>query len=195
MSVNSNNKTAINPLVVLNSGKFKWRSHFTLFQKFVQDPLNIEGKWSVPRTGCKQLKTNDITIQWYQNQSVLLEGPLTEKYRKILERIATISPDSESKLGVGSVEDLTPPHMPSLENINKFMLNFSSPCFDSSNLSTGELSESEEFYEDSTSDFFDNVTIDQVVQGCKETLLCPEETSLNDVVKCLDSLTQQLEKH
>ena len=68
----------------------------------------------------------------------------TEKYRQILERIATISLDSGFNLGVG--EDLTPPHMLSLENINKFMLHFLSPCLDSSaNLSTGESSKSEEF--------------------------------------------------
>ena len=63
------------------------------------------------RSGCKQIKTQikteEITIRWYENQSVLLEGPLTEKYRKILERIASISPDSESNLGVGNVEDST----------------------------------------------------------------------------------------
>ena len=57
--------------------------------------------------GTRLIKTEEITIRWYENQSVLLEGPLTEKYRKILERIASISPDSESNLGVGNVEDST----------------------------------------------------------------------------------------
>ena len=143
MSANSNDKTVINPLVILNSGKLKWQSDFPLFQKFVRDLLNIEGKWTIPCSGCKQIKTEEITIRWYENQSVLLEGPLTEKYRKILERIASISPDSESNLGAGNVEDSTPPHMPSFENINKFMLNFSSPCVDNQRSLTGELSKTE----------------------------------------------------
>ena len=43
MSANSNDKTVINPLVILNSGKLKWQSDFPLFQKFVRDLLNIEG--------------------------------------------------------------------------------------------------------------------------------------------------------
>jgi hypothetical protein len=40
-----------------------------------------------------------------------------------------------------------------------------------------------------------NVTINQIVQGCKQSSLCSEKTLLNDVVKRLDPLTQQFERH
>ena len=125
----------------------------------------------------------------------MLEGPLTEKYRKILERIASISPDSESNLGVGNVEDSTPPHMPSFQNINKFMLNFSSPCVDNLRSLTGELSKTDELYGNSTINLSDDEMINQIAQDCEETSLFSEKIILNDVVKRLDSLTQQFEKH
>ena len=189
------NKTVINPLVILNSGKLKWQGDFPLFQKFVRDLLNIEGKWTVPRSGCKQIKTEEITIRWYENQSVLLEGPLTERYRKILERIASISPDSESNLGVGNVEDSTPPHMPSFENINKFMLNFSSPCVDNPRSLTGEFSKTDELYGNSTINLSNDEITNQIALDCEGASLFSEKIILNDVVKRLDSLTQQFEKH
>ncbi len=193
MATNSNEKTTI-PLVVLNSGKLKWQGDFPLFQKFVKDLLSIEGKWTVPRGGCKQIKTNEITIRLYENQSVLVEGPLTDKYIKILERIATISQDSESHLGVGDVEDLTPPHMPSLENINKFLLNCSWPCSDDEILS-GDLLETSEPGRTSTINLSDNDTLSQIEQECEENSFCPKENLLNDVAKRLDLLSQRFEKH
>ncbi len=52
--------TKINPLSFTNR-KLKWLGDFDLFEKFVNDILNIKGEWKVPRGGCKQLKTKDIT--------------------------------------------------------------------------------------------------------------------------------------
>ena len=51
-----------------------------VFQEFVEDVLNIKGKWTVPRGGCKQIKTSNITVRLYENGSVLLEGPMFEEY-------------------------------------------------------------------------------------------------------------------
>ena len=42
--------------------------------KAAQPVLVFRGRgWKVPRGGCKQLKTKDITVRWYENRSVLLE--------------------------------------------------------------------------------------------------------------------------
>ena len=87
--------------------------------------LNIKGEWKVPRGGCKQLKTKDITVRWYENGSVLLDGPMKDEYSDILQRIATISPNNISNLGVDDFADVSPTHMPSLSNINNFMVNTS----------------------------------------------------------------------
>ena len=63
MSLGVSNK--INPLTFRNS-KLKWQGDFDLFQQFVDEILNIKDEWRVPRGGCKQLKTPDITIRWYE---------------------------------------------------------------------------------------------------------------------------------
>ena len=102
---------------------------------------------------------------------------LTEKYRKILERIASIS----SNLGVGNVDDSTPPLMSSFENINKFMLNFSSPCVDNPRSLTGELSKTDELHRNSTINLSDDEMINQIALDCEETSLFSEKIILNDV--------------
>ena len=91
--------------------------------------------------------------------------------------------------------DSTPPHMPPFGNINMFMLNFSSPCVDNPRSLTGELSKTDELYGNSTINLSDDEMINQIEQDCEETLLFSEKIILNDVVKRLDSLTQQFEKH
>ncbi len=116
--------TKIKPLSFTNR-KLKWLGDFDLFEKFVNDILNIKGEWKVPRGGCKQLKTKDITVRWYENGSVLLDGPMKDEYSDILQRIATISPNNISNLGVDDFADVSPTHMPSLSNINNFMVNTS----------------------------------------------------------------------
>ena len=120
----------INPLTFKNS-KLKWQGDLDLFQQFVDEILNIKGEWRVPRGGCKQLKTPDITIRWYESRSVLLDGTMKDEYIDILQKTATISPDSECNLGVDDFFDVTPTHKPSLQNINNFMVN--------ANLSNSEL--------------------------------------------------------
>ena len=110
---NSNESAKVNPLT-FNSGRFKWLSGFNLFERFVAEMLNIKGKWSVPRGGCKQLKTSDITIRWYENQSVLLEGGRIKEYKEFLQIKAAIDQYSECNLGVDDL-DSTPPQNASLK--------------------------------------------------------------------------------
>ena len=62
---------------------------------------------------------------------MLLDGTMKDEYIDILQKIATISPDSECNLGVDDFFDVTPTHKPSLQNINNFMVN--------ANLSNSEL--------------------------------------------------------
>ena len=93
------NETAkVNPLTCVN-GRFRWTSEFDLFQLFVQDILNVKARWTVPRGQCKQVKTNNITIRWYESQSVVLEGLMVEQYRSLLQKIAAYNPNSRPTLG------------------------------------------------------------------------------------------------
>ena len=105
MNLNSNETPKVNPLT-FNSEISKWLSSFNLFERCLAEILNIKGKWTVPRGGCKQLKTNDITTRWYENQSVLLEDVKLKEYKEFLQRIA----------GVDDL-DSTPPQNASLKNI------------------------------------------------------------------------------
>ena len=62
MDFGCNETGNINP-ITFSSGRFKWLSDLNLFQRFVTEILNLKGRWIVPRGGCKQLKTDDITIR------------------------------------------------------------------------------------------------------------------------------------
>ena len=114
----------INPLVDQSNAKFKWQGDSNLFKEFVEDILKITGKRTSSGGGCKQIKTANITLRLYENRSVLLEGPMVDEYRKILEQVAMISSQKELNMGVGDVE-CTPPHLPLLQNnyyFDKFMV-------------------------------------------------------------------------
>ena len=65
-------------LVYLGNGKFKWQRDHDLFKEFDKDVLKIKGKSTVPRGGCKQIKTSNITLRLYENVGVLLDGPMVE---------------------------------------------------------------------------------------------------------------------
>ena len=121
MDIDSNETANINP-ISFSSGRFKWHSDFKLFQRFVAEILNLKGKWTVPRGGCKQLKTDDITIRLYENQSVVLHGGKINEYKEFLQKIADIEPNSVDNLGEDDLE-LTPTQKASLKNINHYMLN------------------------------------------------------------------------
>ncbi len=135
------NETAkVNPLTCVN-GRFRWTSEFDLFKLFVQDILNVKAR--------KQVKTNNITIRWYESQSVVLEGLMVEQYRSLLQKIAVCNPNSESILSYDELDDFTPTQKPSLENINKYMVDANltsvgllelneTNCDSSGNLSTNE---------------------------------------------------------
>ena len=76
----------------------------------------------MPRDQCKQVKTNNITMRWYESQSLVLEGPMVEQYRNLLQKIAAYNPNSECILCCDEHDDFTPTLKPSLENINKYMI-------------------------------------------------------------------------
>ena len=79
MVLYSNMNKIINSLVYLGNGKFKWQRDHDLFKEFIEDVLKIKGKWTVPRGGCTQIKTSNITLRLYENESVLLEKPMVEE--------------------------------------------------------------------------------------------------------------------
>ena len=119
-------------------GSLSGKGDIDLFKEFVEHILNITGKTS-PCSGCKQIKTVNITLRLYENGSVLLEGPMVDEYGKILEEIAMISSQKELNMGVGDVE-CTPPHLPSLQNnyyFDKFIVSdvYGLQCLNNSNLS------------------------------------------------------------
>ncbi|CAB4042008.1 deleted in malignant brain tumors 1 -like [Paramuricea clavata] len=64
-----------------------------LTERFVEDILNIKGKWKVPRGGCKELNTTDITVR------------------------------CEYSLGVNNLGGFTPPQKPSIKNFNEYFIN------------------------------------------------------------------------
>ena len=111
----------INPITI-SSGRFKWLSDFNLLQRFVTEILSLKGKWTVPRSGCRQLKTEDITIRLYDNQSILLEGAKVNGYKEFSRKIAEIKPNSASNWDEDEFK-LTPTQKASLQNINQYMLN------------------------------------------------------------------------
>ena len=69
----SNETNQINPLTFVD-GIFKWLGDFELLKRFVETILIIKGKWKVPRGGCKELKTADITVRWYGNGTRSYDG-------------------------------------------------------------------------------------------------------------------------
>ncbi len=176
--------TKINPLSFTNR-KLKWLGDFDLFEKFVNDILNIKGEWKVPRGGCKQLKTKDITVRWYENRSVLLDGPMKDEYSDILQRIATISPNNISNLGVDDFADVSPTHMPSLSNINNFMVN--------TNMSNAELLDFDASQNDSAHFSTNNGATNGSEQTLKEIPLCVEGNALDDVMNRLNALSNEFE--
>jgi hypothetical protein len=184
MALNATAK--VNPLTCVN-GRFRWTSEFDLFQLFVQDILNVKARWTVPRGQCKQVKTNNITIRWYESQSVVLEGLMVEQYRSLLQKIAAYNPNSESILSYDELDDFTPTQKPSLENINKYMVD--------ANLTSVGLLELKETNCDSSGNLSTNEGIHETLQRRDESQLQEDRSLLQDVVKRLDLLTEQFNKH
>ena len=181
------NQTAkANPLTCVN-GKFRWSSEFNLFQLFVQDILNVKGKWTVPRGQCKQVKTDNITIRWYESQSVVLEGPMVDQYRNLLQKIVVYNPHSESILSCDEQDDFTPTQITSLDNINKYMVD--------ANLTSVHISELEETNCVLSANPSTTEGILETLHVCEETQLQEDRELLQDVVNRLDLLSQQFEKH
>ena len=178
----------VDPLTCVN-GKFRWSSEFDLFQLFVQDILNVKGKWTVPHGQCKQVKTNNITIRWYESQSVVLESPMVEQYRNLLQKIQAYNPNSECILCCDEHDYFIPTLKPSLENINKYMID------DNANLIGVDILELEETNCALGSNLSTTEGMHETLHVCEENQLQEDRSLLQDVVKRLDSLSQQFEKH
>lgn len=71
-----------NPLIITDKGKFKWQGEFEALKRFVEEVLEINGKWTAPGGVSKQLRSEDILIRWYENQTITLSGPSAEKYKR-----------------------------------------------------------------------------------------------------------------
>ena len=143
----------------------------------------------MPRGQCKQVKTNNITIRWYESQSVVLEGPMVEQYRNLLQKIAACNPNSECILCCDEHDDFTPTRKPSLENINKYMID------DDANFISGDILELEETNCALGSNLSTTAGMYETLHVCEENQLQEDRSLLQDVVKRLDSLSQQFEKH
>lgn len=106
-------KETVNPLAITDKGKCKWKGEFKSLQKFVEEVLEIKGKWTSPGGGSKQIKTEDISIRWYeQNQTITLSGSKAEECRRCLEHLAKISIENtdvsegnQSPLNLSRTED------------------------------------------------------------------------------------------
>ena len=144
-------------------------------------------QWTVPRGQCKQVKTDNITIRWYGSQSAVLEGPMVDQYRNLLQKIAAYNPNSESILSCDEHDDFTPTQITSLENINK--------CMVDANLTSVHISELEETNCVLSGNPSTTEGIHEILHVCEETQLQEDRELLHDVVKRLDSLSQQFEEH
>ena len=187
MDIDSNETANINP-ITFSSGRFKLHSDFKLFQRFVSEILNLKGKWTVPRSGCKQLKTDDITIRLYENQSVVLQGGKINEYKEFLQKIADIEPNSVDNLGEDDLE-LTPTQKASLKNINQYMLNadFDLTGIEMLDLGTTGVNSTTNLSENDDS-------INKGMQDHEENAQCDENTEQHiTITKRLDVLTQQFE--
>ena len=99
-------------------------------QLFVEEVLEIKSKWTAPGGNSKQLKTEDVSIRWYeQNRSITWSGSKAKEYRRSLEIPAKVSENTEpskediASLNLNQAEDkdgLGP--APSLLNINESSL-------------------------------------------------------------------------
>ena len=189
MDIDSNETANINP-ITFSSGRFKWHSDFKLFQRFVAEILNLKGKWTVPRGGCKQLKTDDITIRLYENQSVVLQGGKINEYKEFLQKIADIEPNSVGNLGEDDLE-LTPTQKASLKNINQYMLNEDFGLTGIEGLDSGTTGV---YFTTNLSENDDS--INKGMQDHEENAQCDENTEQHIIItKRLDVLTQQFERY
>ena len=185
MDFDCNETGNINPITI-SSGRFKWLSDFNLFQRFVTEILNLKERWTVTRGGCRQLKTGDITKRLYDKQSIVLEGGKANGYKEFLRKIAEIKPNSVSNLDEDEFE-LKSTQKASLQNINQYMLNADLMRVELPDLGTTGVN--------STTSQSENDLTNKSLQDHEGNALSDEENQLNNVVKRLDSLTYQFERH
>ena len=77
-------------LAIDEKDKFKWRGNFEEFEYFVEDILQVAGKWNVPGGGSKQITNEEIRIQLYDNGSVTLLGPKAKEINEKLRDMAVV---------------------------------------------------------------------------------------------------------
>jgi lysophospholipase L1-like esterase len=110
-------------LIITEKGKLKWRGDLQRLQVFLDEVLNVKGKWSTA-SGAKILKTDAITIRWYnQNESLTIGGPDTEEVQRTLKSKAVylteVNPKSKQADCDENEGESDDESEPSNENINE----------------------------------------------------------------------------
>ena len=118
---------------------------------------------------------------------MLLDGTMKDEYIDILQKIATISSDSECNLGVDDFFDVTPAHKPSLQNNNNFMVN--------ANLSNSELLNFDASQNHLSISLNDNASTSGIDQSFKDNPICLEANLLDNVMKRIDVLSNEFDKY
>lgn len=77
-------------LFITSKGKLKWNGSFNSLQQFVDEILNIKGKWSSPGGGSKVLQGDEIIIRWYygNNNTLTLAGSCADELKLKLNSLA-----------------------------------------------------------------------------------------------------------
>ena len=77
-------------LVIDEKDKLKWRGNFEEFEYFVEDILQVVGKWNVPGGGSRQITNEEIRIRLYDNGSVTLLGPKAKEINEKLRDMVVV---------------------------------------------------------------------------------------------------------
>ena len=109
---------------------------------------------------------------------MVLEGPMVEQYRNLLQKIAVYNPNSECILCCDEHDDFTPTLKPSLENINKYMID--------ANLISVDILKLEEINCSLSCNLSTNAVMHKTLHVCEENQLQEDRSLLQNVVKRLD---------
>ena len=90
-------------LVIDEKDKLKWRGNFEEFECFVEDILQVAGKWNVPGGGSRQITNEEIRIRLYDNGSVTLLGPKAKEINETLRDMAVVCKLNCKKFGLVNI--------------------------------------------------------------------------------------------
>ena len=90
-------------LVIDEKDKLMWRGYFEEFEYFVEDILQVVGKWNVPGGGSRQITNEEIRIRLYDNGSVTLLGPKAKEINEKLRDMAVVCKLNFKKFGLVNI--------------------------------------------------------------------------------------------